>query len=70
MEDGDEAAPIEEVIKQAKIKKLKWDLFTKMFYDPDGVSRENRDKDKSRMSNANSDSRSALDVSQNEEAKY
>ena len=70
MEEGEEAAPMEEVLKQAKIKKLKWDLFTKMFYDPDGVSRENRDKDKSRMSNANSDSRSALDVSQNEETKY
>ena len=35
MEDDDN--PIEDDKKQAKIKKLKWDMFTKMFHDPDGV---------------------------------
>lgn len=70
MDSGDEAAPMEEGLKQAKIKKLKWDLFTKMFYDPDGMSREARDKDRSKMAASNSDSRSALDISQNEETKY
>ena len=62
MEEGDE--PLEEDKKQAKIKKLKWDLFTKMFHDPDGVAREGRDRDRSRLSGPNSDSRSGLDVSQ------
>ena len=41
MEEGDDA--VDDDKRQAKMKKLKWDLFTKMFHDPDGVAKAARD---------------------------
>ena len=65
MQNGDDDVPIEEDKKQAQLKKLKWDLFTKMFHDPDGIQKEARDKDRSRLSGGpDSDNVSAMNISQ------